>query len=161
MYNNFYGQNYNPYQPQGYMQNYRQPNYAQQPQPQQMAQQQAQQPMQYETPIQYVGYATLKEAEAYILMPSAKAVFIDRTNGMVYEKVCGQDGQSYITHFKKVEDKSEPKKEEQPIDLSNFVKKEDLGGFVSVKQYNDLLARFEQLQKQVVGVKQNVGSKQQ
>jgi hypothetical protein len=35
MYNNFYGQNYNPYQPQGYMQNYRQPNYAQQPQPQQ------------------------------------------------------------------------------------------------------------------------------
>lgn len=125
---------------------------------------QPQQTMQYEMPIQYVGYGTLKEAEAYILMPNAKAIFIDKTNGMYYEKASNNEGQSFIKHFKEVTngDKTsqEQEKQENTIDYSSFAKKEDLGAFVSVKQYNDLVLKIESLQKQIGG-KQNNGKHQQ
>ena len=167
---------YNGYNNYGnpYMRNYgvpndNQPQYA--PQPQQMAQpqvaqQQPQQPMQYEMPIQYVGNGTIKEAEAYILFPSQKAIFIDKANGMVYEKISNQDGQSFITHFKKIENKGENQavetpKEQPTIDLSNYVKKNDLGQFVSLEQYKELLSKFETLQKQVMGVRPNVATTKQ
>lgn len=151
-YANPYGRNYG-------MPNYVQPQYAPQPQqmpPQQMAQPQPQQPMQYETPIQYVGYANLKEAEAHILFPNQKALFIDKANGMVYEKVCGIEGQSEIVVYKRVEDKADntgvvAQKEQPTIDLSNYVTKGELGGFVSLKQYNELSNKIEQLQKQLGG----------
>lgn len=159
---NGYMNNVNPYARNYGMPTYAQPQYA--PQPQQMVQQpQPQQPMQYEMPIQFVGNGTLKEAEAYILFPNQKAMFIDKANGMVYEKISNQDGQSFITHFKRVENKAENQavespKEQPTIDLSNYVQKEDLGQFVSLKQYNELLSKFETLQKQVMGVRPNVGT---
>ena len=151
----------------GYQRNYGMPSYAQTQymQPQQMVQpqmaQQPQQPMQYEMPIQYVGNGTLKEAEAYILFPNQKAMFIDKANGMVYEKISNQDGQSFITHFKRVENKGENQAIETPkdqptIDLSNYVERKELGEFVSLKQYNELKDMFEKLQKQInMGVKPN------
>ena len=164
-YNNF-GNSY----PRNYsMPNYGQPQYAPQPQQMvqpQMAQPQPPQPMQYEMPIQYVGNGTLKEAEAYILFPNQKAMFIDKANGMVYEKISNQDGQSFITHFKRVENKAEnqavePQKEQPTIDLSSYAKKDDLGQFVSLEQYKELLNKFETLQKQVMGVRPNVGTTKQ
>lgn len=154
-----YGNYTNPYmQPYG-LPNYTQPQYQMQSQPMaqpQMAQQQAQQPMQYETPIQYVGYANLKEAEAHILFPNQKAIFIDKANGMVYEKVCANDGQSFITHFKRVDLESEktPLKsteKEKSIDYSTFATKQDLGQFVSLEQYKELAKQIEQLKKQLGG----------
>lgn len=117
---------------------------------------QPQQPMQYEMPIQYVGYGTLKEAEAYILMPNAKAIFIDKTNGMYYEKASNNEGQSFIKQFKEISPKDEKQQEpKETIDYSLFVKKEDLGGFVSVKQYNDLVSKIEAIQKQIGGRQNN------
>ena len=160
-----YNQNYaNPYTRMNYgMPNYGQPQFPQQPMVQQQIQQQVQQPVQYETPIQYVGNGTLKETEAYILFPNQKAVFIDKANGMVYEKVCGQDGQSFITHFKKVENNGENQpvestKDQPTIDLSNYVERKELGDFVSLKQYNELKEMFEKIQKQLTGVRSNVGA---
>lgn len=152
----------NPYARYG-IPNYGQPQYAPQPQ-QPMAQPQTQQPIQYE-PIQYVGYANLKEAEAHILFPNQKALFIDKANGMVYEKVCGQDGQSFITRFKKVEDKGENQAVETPkdqptIDLSGYVKKDELGAFASLKQVSELNSKIEELKK-MIGGKPNVSTKQQ
>lgn len=169
MYNNTYGNYpYTNYAMPQYNQNYTQRPYMQQQVPQQqMAQTQPQQPpMQYELPIHFVGNGTLKETEAYILFPNQKAIFIDKANGMVYEKVCGQDGQSFITHFKRVEDKGENKavetpKEQPTIDLSSYAKKDDLEQFVSLKQYNELKDMFEKLQKQIMGVKPNVGTTKQ
>ena len=158
----------NPYARQNYgMQNYTQPQYV--PQQQQMVQPQMTQPqqsIQYEMPIQYVGNGTIKEAEAYILFPNQKGIFIDKANGMVYEKICGQDGQSFITHFKRVENKAENQavetpKEQPTIDLSSYAKKDDLGQFVSLEQYKELLSKFETLQKQVMGVKTNVATTKQ
>ena len=166
-YNNFA----NPYMRNYQMPNYGQPQYVpqqqqqsvpptqmqmQQPQQQPMQQpiqQPMQQPMQVEAPILYVGYTTLKEAEAYILMPNTKAIFIDKANGMVYEKVCKNDGQSFITAFKKYEPNAENPQEAAPvappIDTTQFVKKRDLADFVTVNEYNNLLDQFDALRAQI------------
>lgn len=167
---NYYNNYTNPYARNYGMPSYAQPQYAPQPQQAvqpQVVQQQPQQPMKYEMPIQYVGNGTLKEAEAYILFPNQKAMFIDKANGMVYEKICNQEGQSFITHFKRVENRPEnqavePRNDTPTIDLSSYVERKELGQFVSLKEYEQLLAKVEQLQKQVMGVKPNVGiAKQQ
>lgn len=125
---------------------------------------QPQQPMQYEMPIQYVGYGTLKEAEAYILMPNAKAIFIDKTNGMYYEKASNNEGQSFIKQFKEISPKDEnngveAQKPQDTIDYSSFAKKEDLGKFVSLEELNKLWHKIQQLENQIGG-KQNVRTKQ-
>lgn len=143
---------------------FRQP-YVQQPQ-QPMGQPQSQ--TQYELPIQYMGYANQNQVEAYILPPNSKALFKDNVNGVYYEKTCNNDGVSSIKQFKDITVKSENKpleteKEQPSIDLSGYAKKEELGAFVSVKQYNELVERVEQLQKQVTLpktiVKQQIGVK--
>ena len=175
---NFYHQNgFNqPYFTGNYMQ---QPNYMQSQmvipqmtqQPQMYNQQQVQQPQAQQQPMQpmempfnYFGYGNYKEVESHILFPNQKALFIDRANNMFYEKICNNDGISVINQYKRVQDKAEnqavePQKTMPTIDLSNYATKDDLGAFASQKQYNELLMKFEQLQKQVMGVKNNVGIK--
>lgn len=137
----------------------------QQPMQQTQVVQPQQAPMQYEMPIQYVGYATLKEAEAYILMPNAKAIFIDKANGMYYEKTSNNDGQSFIKHFKEVAiGENQAKESDKPqatIDYSIFAKKEDLGAFVSVDDYGKLLQKVQQLEKQIGGKSNNGKHNQQ
>lgn len=159
-----YGNYANPYmQPYG-LPNYTQPQYQMQSQPMaqpQTAQQQAQQPI--ETQFSYLGYGNYKEVESHLLFPTQKALFIDRANNMFYEKICNNDGISVINQYRRVEDKApnqavETTKEHPTIDLSSYVKKEDLGAFVSLKQYSELLNQIEQLKKQLGG-KQN-GNKQ-
>lgn len=149
-YNNSFGRNYQ-------MPNYAQQQYYPQPVVQPQVAQQPQQPIQFEMPIQYVGNATLKEAEAYILFPNQKALFIDKANGMVYEKICGNDGQSFITAYKKVEtekETAEPIKEEKPLEVGEFVRKTDLKDFVTVEQYKELKEMFNGLKGQINGSKQ-------
>lgn len=171
---------YNPNYPNPYMRNYGVPNYnqapymqpqqqmvqpqmpMQQPMVQQAQTQQSMQPM--EMPFNYFGYGNYKEVESHILFPNQKALFIDRANNMFYEKICNNDGISVINQYKRVEDKAENQavetpKEQPTIDLSNYATKDDLGVFASQKQYNELLMKFEQLQKQVMGAKNNVGIK--
>lgn len=142
--------------------NYQMPSYAQQqyyPQPivQPQVAQQPQQPIQFEMPIQYVGNATLKEAEAYILFPNQKALFIDKANSMVYEKICGNDGQSFITAYKKVGNEKqieEPIKEEKPLEVEEFVRKTDLKDFATIEQYKELKEMFDGLKGQINSSKQ-------
>ena len=144
--------------PYGYQANMqRQGQMANMSMPQQM---QAQQPIQYETPTQFVGYANLKEVEAHILFPNTKAVFYDKTNNVYYEKACNNEGQSFIRKFEQVVSKGEnqaleTQKEQPAIDLSAFVKKEELGAFVGLDEYNKLLTKVENLQKQL-GANKNV-----
>jgi hypothetical protein len=159
-YNNNYA---NPYSRPFVMPNYAQPQYqmpAQQPQ----IQPQPQQPIQFEMPVQYVGSATLKEAEAYILFPNQKALFIDKQNGMVYEKVCGNDGQSFISAYKKIEPENEKQgaelvKEEKPLELGEFAKKTDLKDFVTIEQYKELKEMFDGLKGQLNDTKQTTKTK--
>ncbi len=162
-YNNNFGNPYsNPYTRPFSMPNFSQPQYMpqnQQTQPQPMAQQ-PQQPMQQampmDTPIQYVGYATLKEAEAYILMPNTKGLFIDKNSGMVYEKICLNDGQSFINHYQKVDQNVneklvEERKEENSINIDEFVKKKDLEEYATVGQWEELTKALSCIQAQIKG----------
>lgn len=174
---------YNSFQ-NPYLRNYQAPNYNQpqfQMQQQQMAQaqpqqmpinqpvqqpmaQSVQQPMPYEIPIQYVGSATLKEAEAYILMPNSKAIFIDKANGMVYEKICANSGQSSINYFKQIVGQEEAKPIETPtpapiINTADFVKKSDLNGFITIEQYNELLYEFDTFKQQINALNQPIKAK--
>lgn len=154
---NYQMPNYN--QPQYVQQQVQQPMMQQQPIAQQQLQQ-VQTPIQYEMPIQYVGNATFKEAEAYILMPNSRAFFIDRANGMIYEKTANNDGQSFISEFKKVEPKTETKKaenftkEEKPFNVAEFATKTDLKEFVTVEQYKELKDMLEGFKGQINGLKQ-------
>lgn len=154
--NQYYG---NPYMRNFGTQPYMQPQFAQQPQPTQ-----PQQPVQYEIPLMATIYGTLKEAEGHIVYPNTKILFIDKAKGMSYLKTANNDGQSSMRYFKQVEvlaDGTPLKAEEtaKPTDLSNFVKKEELGQFVSLEEHNKLLAKFEELKK-MIGGKPSVPTKQ-
>lgn len=129
---NHYGQyNYPNY-------GYQQYNSRQFMQPQQHIQQQ---PMQYETPIQDVRFVTSEEAKAFIVMPNTKALLIDHNGGMAHLKTADNMGQSVTQHFKFEQvniDGSPIKKQEKREEV-------DFTQFVTVSQYNDLLAKFEAL----------------
>ena len=155
--------NYNYQQPysQPYARNYNMPSYTQPqyaPQPQQMPQPQIAQPQQQplhpmEMPFNYFGYGNYKEVESHILFPNQKALFIDRANNMFYEKICNNDGISVINQYKRVEDKPEnnaiePRNDTPTIDLSSYVKKDDLGEFASVKQVDEVRETIVQLKEQ-------------
>lgn len=148
--------NYNPTYANPYQRTYNTPSYMQpqyQMQPQQMVQQaQPQQPI--EVPIQATIYATLKEAEGQIMYPNTKILFVDKEKGMSYLKSANNDGVSSIRYFKQVEVNADgtPIKEvevQEKINISDFLKKDDMKEYVTVDMYNNLLSRIEQLQKQL------------
>lgn len=145
----------NNYMPYSYQ------NYGYQPQYQMPVQQtpMAQQPMQYEYPLQYVGNGTQNEAEGYIIFPNQKGIFFDKANGMVHEKITFNDGQSSITHYKRIDLQPEKQvaetiKEEKPLEVGEFVKKTDLKDFATIEQYKELKEMLEGLQGQINSLKQ-------
>jgi hypothetical protein len=166
-------QNYG-YQGYGY-QPYGVPNYPQRAynyQPQQMAQPQMQpqqQPqMQYEIPVQDVRFVTSEEAKAYIVMPNSRALLIDRQGGMAHLKSADNMGQSQTDYFRfeRVNADGTPIKPQEPapqINLDDYIKRQDLEnfGFVTIDQYNALAEKLNQIQKQLSGGKQNVGTNKQ
>lgn len=162
--NNYgYPQNFgNPYNRGFGMPNYMQPPYNQQPQ--QMVQQQMQQPMQYEVPIQDIRFVTSEEAKAFIVVPNSKALLIDKNNGIAHLKTADNMGQSVTEYFKFEAVNADgspikPKQEAQQVDYSDFIKKQDLAGFVTIEQYNTLLDRLDALQKQMVSKSVKQGAK--
>ena len=172
MYNSPY-QSYIPYGAPNYMQR------AYNSQPQQMAQPQpqVQQPMQMpmaqpmppmDMPIQDIKYVNKAQAEAYIVFPNTKVMLIDKESGIAYVKTADGMGQTQTDYFRfdKVNADGTPIKPQEPIPQVNFdefIKKEDLenAGFATVSQYNELAQRLDQIQKQIMGGKQNVGQSKQ
>lgn len=159
-----YGQNpYSQYPYTGYgYPNYGRQNFMQ-PQ-QQMAQPQMQtQPQvqpQYETPIQDIRFVTSEEAKAFIVMPNSKALLIDKNGGVAHLKTADNMGQSVTQYFKfeQVNADGSPLKPQEPthqVDFGQFAKKEELNGFVTIEQYNNLLSKLETMQKLIVGGKPN------
>lgn len=154
--------NFMPYSYQNY--GY-QPQRTMQPQYQAPAQQpQMQQPTQFEFPLQYVGNGTLKEAEGYIIFPNQKGIFFDKANGMVHEKITYNDGLSFISSYKKVENETDKQavetiKEEKPLEVVEFARKTDLKDFVTVEQYKELKEMFEGLKGQINCSKQTSKTK--
>lgn len=171
----------NPYQSYPYTNTYGgAPSYAQrgynsQPQPMAQPQPQVQQPMQMpqqippmELPIQDIKYVNRAQAEAYIVFPNTKVMLIDKESGIVYVKTADGMGQTQTDYFRfdRVNADGSPIKPQEPIPQVNFdefIKKEDLEkfGFVTVAQYNELAQKLENIQKQLLGGRQNVGQPKQ
>ena len=144
-----------PYTGYGYptygRQNYMQP---QQPMAQPQMQQQAQPTMQYETPIQDIRFVTSEEAKAFIVMPNSKALLIDKNGGVAHLKTADNMGQSVTQYFKfeQVNADGSPIKPQEPtpqVDFGQFAKKEELNGFVTIEQYNQLAEQYTSLLDQV------------
>ena len=172
---------FNSYQGYPYS-NYGTPNYMQRaynPQPQQMAQPQpqpqpqvqmpvAQQMPPIEMPIQDIRYVNKAQAEAYIVFPNTKVMLIDKESGIVYMKTADGMGQTKTDYFRfePINADGSPIKPQEPtpqVDFDDFIKKQDLEnfGFVTVSQYNELAQKLEQIQKQISGGRQNVGTSKQ
>ena len=166
-----YGQNnYSQYPYASYgLSPYGQRNYLQ-PQPQmpqaQMQQatmqtQQQQAPVQYDMPIQDIRFVTSKEAEAFIVMPNSRVLLIDKTGGMAYMKTADGMGQS-VTNCYKFERVNadgtpmQPKEEKPKFDFEQFAKKEELNGYVTTEQYNDLFNKFNSMAEQFVAMKKQM-----
>lgn len=165
-------QNYG-YQPQYMQQAYNQRAYA--PQPQQTAQPQVQQqvpmaqqmpPM--EMPIQDIKFVNKAQAEAYIVFPNSKVMLIDKESGIAYVKTADGMGQSKTDYFRfePINADGSPIKPQEPtpqVNFDEFVKIDQIKdmGFVTVAQYNELAKKLEQMQKQMEGVRQNVGKPKQ
>lgn len=129
-----------------------------------MQQQTQQFPQQYETPIHGVKFLTADEIKAYIVLPSTTEILIDRANNVAHLKSADNMGQSSSRIFR-LEEISEAqigekieKSEEPKIDMSMFVKaddlkayitKDDLAQFLTKDDLADLNTKIDQLQKQV------------
>ena len=157
---------YNPYQNYGY-----QPSYQQ---PQQVVQSQQQYQQQYmpttSVPFNEVRFATLKEAEAYIVVPNTKVMFMDRDNSVFYIKSADSLGKSTLEGFKYTRlDNSpsesvsldfDPKDFVKTQDLNKYLTKDDLAGFLTHNDAQNFItrddlkgidAKLDKLQKQIVG----------
>ena len=101
---------------------YQQPAYGQQYQPRQA----------YDVPFQDVRFVTPEEAKGYMVMPNAKVLLIDRQNKVATVKCADPMGQSTTQQFKF--DVVGEQAQAQPV-------------YVTMEQYNDLLAQIESLKK--------------
>ena len=153
-----YGQN--PYSQYPYT-GYAYPNYGNrqfmQPQQQQMAQPQAQ--MQQQQPMQNIMptlcYAKMEEAKPYIITaPNSSMLFIDREKGKALLKTTDNVCNSYPRYFNIIETDEngkplqEQKKETEPkIDYGQFARKDELNGFVTLAQYNELLEQLNSIKQ--------------
>ena len=118
-----------------------------QPQQPQPIMQQPQQ--QYDPPIQAVKFVTTDEAKGFIVNPNQKVMLIDKDNSVFYIKGADGIGQSY-TYAYKFEaiknDAGKPEIEQTAINSADFVKKDDIKGFVT---NDDLLALKDELTKSI------------
>ena len=149
--------NQNPYSQYPYT-NYTYPNYnnRQFMQPQQMAQPQAQMQQSMQPVMPTLCYAKMEEAKPYIITaPNSSMLFIDREKGKALLKTTDNVCNSYPRYFDIIETDEngndlQEKKEEKPIDFSQFV---------TISQYNDLVSQLDALKKVLVSVN-SVSSKQ-
>ena len=157
---------YGGYQMPNYQQNPKSPPATTIPQAQTIPQQQVQMP--YETPIQDIKFVNRAQAEAYIVYPNTKVMLIDNESEMAYIKTADGMGQCKTEYFRfvPINPDGSPLKSQEPspqINLDEYIKKEDLEkfGFVTIAQYNELAQRLEQIQRQIVGGRQNVATNKQ
>lgn len=139
---------------------------------------QPQQEQQNSQAIQNLLFAKMEEAKPFIITsPNTSILFIDREKGKALLKSTDNVCNSYSRYFN-IEETDEngtllstlnQTKIEPSIDLSNYIKKdeldtlnlarkEDLENFdtISRQEYEELKSMVESLQKKLAGVKQNV-----
>jgi hypothetical protein len=113
--------------------------------------------MNYDIPIQDVRFVTSEEAKAYIVMPNAKALLIDRNSGVAHLKTADSMGQSKTEYFRfePINADGTPIKPQEPtpqIDFGDFVKREQLKdfGFVTIDEHRKVLAELDVIKKMIM-----------
>ena len=104
----------------------------------------------------HIRYVNQNEMASYVVLPNNTDMIIDRTNGIVQIKSADQMGNSFTRNFKFEEineqniNKAQEQEKKPDIDLSGYVKTEDLKDFIKVdalesftKQINDKLTDLE------------------
>lgn len=126
-------------------------------------------PMQYEIPLRETKFVTSEEAKAYIVMPNSASLLIDKQQGIAYLKSADNMGQSFMeiyTFTKYGENAPKLSRSEettpQSIDLSSYVKKDEIGAFkfAKMEDLEKLSAKIEQMAKNMPTQKQSVPTKQ-
>lgn len=110
-------------------------------------------PAQAQQPIMpTLCYAKIEEARPYIITaPNASMLFIDREKGKALLKSTDNmyNPYSHYFTFEETDENGNPLKQQAPIqeqtDLSQFAKKEELVGYVTVEQYNGVLKQIDVL----------------
>lgn len=173
-----------PNQPvNGYQQQQGQVSQQQQVQPTQ-PQQAVPNPIPQGFPIREIRFVTSDEAKAFIVMPNSNALLLDTVNGMAYLKTADNLGQSVTECFKftKVNADGSPiqnhnQQEEvkdtktethenikaQPIDTKDFIKKEDIKGFVTTDEFksfsSQISSQFKSLSEQLESLQKKLNAK--
>lgn len=117
----------------------------------QHTQTQAGAPVQAQQPVMpTLCYAKIEEARPYIITaPNASMLFIDREKGKALLKSTDNmyNPYSHYFTFEETDENGNPLKAQQQAqpqtDLSQFAKKEELVGYVTVAQYNEVLTQIE------------------
>ncbi|MBR4004212.1 MAG: hypothetical protein IKI95_09260 [Clostridia bacterium] len=121
---------------------------------------------QYETPVLDVKFVTSEEAKAHIVFPNTNALLIDKANKIAYLKSADGLGQSSTRNFK-YEELDESKLSElksngsQPkIDLTGFIKEEQIKDFVTIDKMNEALKKFgDTINNQLFEIKKSINIK--
>lgn len=156
-----YGQNsYSQYPYTGYgYSTYGQRPYLQPQQPMAQPQmQQVQQPMQPTLPT--LCYAKMEEAKPFIITSAnSSMLFIDRDKNKALLKMTDNVCNSYSRYFdiSETDENGNPlQRQEQTnpqVDYGQFVRKNELDGFVTLSQYNELLGQFNDLKNMLQNAK--------
>lgn len=115
-------------------------------------------------PIRELRFVTSEEAKAYIVMPNSNALLLDTVNGMAYLKTADYLGQSVTEYFKfnKVNADGSPiqtneqsttqvheEVKSEPLDTKDFLKKDDIKGFITVDEFKSLSEQVKNLQNKL------------
>lgn len=115
-------------------------------------------------PIRELRFVTSEEAKAYIVMPNSNALLLDTVNGMAYLKTADYLGQSVTEYYKfnkvnadgsPIQTSEQPTtqvREEvkvEPIDTKDFLKKDDIKGFITVNEFKSLSEQVKNLQNKL------------
>lgn len=124
--------------------------------------QMANMPMQqqtYDVPFREVKFVTSQEAIPYIVMPNSSSLLIDKQNGIAYVKTADTMGQSTTKTYKfeEVSDKGQETaqkdtKEQNSIDLSQYIKKDEISGLglATKQEFDDFTTKIENIVKNVM-----------
>lgn len=119
--------------------------------PMYMQAQQQMQDMEQMTPFQIVRFVNEKEAQAFTLLPSQKALLMDTANMKFWIKWTDSLGNSTTETYKfeKIENGDGAKEKMQTIDTSLFATKDDLKNVATRDEISRLKEIIEKLEKQV------------
>lgn len=101
-----------------------------------------------EVPFSEMHFGTMKEAEAHMVTPNKSVLFFNNPMGEIYVKSADSMGnQSFKTYKQVFIDNNAMQPVSNEINTKDFVKKEDLKDFVTLKDFEEFKESFKQIEE--------------